>query len=771
VRSPALRSAASLYFSLPVQLALSQITRHLLIVSFWGFLFLLITGNFMGGYGGHHLMLEPEYGGTVNWVSMLQMGIALGLFTLAYQMTCYILDGYRFFFIAQLKRPFRVFALNNFIFPTAFWSTYIWLFVDFQVMQARQPTGEVLGWAASLVAGGVLVLVLAIVFFTYTDANLKITERLGQRLHMGIDRPVRVVRRALVAMEQPVRVDIYFSGYLSFGLRRAPARIRGDYRPMMQVLTRNHGNALIVLAFFAFLLGMLSLLRDQPAYQLPSGVSLLLWLALLLMFVGAINYWLRRVGLLAVFALAGLFVFLNNFEPFVGRHSAIGLDYTGAKVRYSPGMLARLAKPEYAERDLDSSYRMLDRWLVRYRAQHGPKAKPTVLLVATSGGGLRSAVWTLTALQAADSVLGGRLGEHLRVVTGASGGMIGASYWRELMLDSAQDYRARQHPEHARRLSGDLLNPITFAMLANVFTPARQLEESGDHFDADRGYVMEKWLIANTGRFADRRLDDYRLPERQGRIPQIIYSPAILNDGRQLLVASQPVSYLMKAMRFNDVYRNEIPSVDYQGLFKDHQPGRLRITTAIRMSASFPYVLPFIELPTAPTLQVMDAGAIDNYGVYVATQWIFAHKAWLEANARGVVLLQLRDSRSGDGFVTTDPNSISSRLLGAVGSAAHAFARSKDFQNDYLIAYTRTSLNVPFQALELQYIPQKSSQEASLSFHLTDFERQDVISAMDQCENRQTLNLLGQLFDQGERMPPMPSGCYPTPTLPGDWPR
>jgi hypothetical protein len=77
--------------------------------------------------------------------------------------------------------------------------------------------------------------------------------------------------------------------------------------------------------------------------------------------------------------------------------------------------------------------------------------------------------------------------------------MIGASYWRELMLDSAQDYRARQRPEHARRLSGDLLNPITFAMLANVFTPARQLEENGDHFDADRGYVMESGTVTMNG--------------------------------------------------------------------------------------------------------------------------------------------------------------------------------------------------------------------------------------------------------------------------------
>ncbi len=772
VRTPALRALSSLYFSLPVQLAVSQLTRHLIIVAFWGFLFLLVSGNFMGGYGGHHLLLEPEYGGSgrVSFTAMLLMGAALGLFTLAYQMTCYILDGYRFFFIAQLKRPFRVFALNNFVLPTLFWGTYVGLFVRFQTMDAKVPASDVVQWVAGLILGGIGVLLLAIAYFTYTDQNLSFAQRVGTRLHMGLDRPVRVVRRAMLAMEQPVRVDVYFGGYLSWRLLRAPARIRGDYRPMLKVLTRNHGNALVILGLFAVLLALLALLRDRPSFQLPAGVSLMLWMALLLMFVGAINYWLRRVGLLAVVGLAVLFLFLNNYKPFVGTHKAIGLNYDTAPVRYSQGALARLARPDHIERDLERSHAMLDAWLARYRAHYGPTARPRLVLVATSGGGLRAATWTLTALQAADSVLDGQLGLHLRVVGGASGGMMGATYWRELLLDSALDAGGRRQPTHAQRLSQDLLNPITFAMLANVFTPAREVSEGGDRFDADRGYVMEQHFVRNTGRFADRRLSDYVAPEREGRIPQIIFSPAIINDGRQLLVSSQPVSYLMKAMRFNDVYHNEIPAVDFQGLMAGHDPGRLRITTAMRMSASFPYVLPFIELPTDPPVQVMDAGAIDNFGVYVTTQWLFAHRRWIDAHADGVVILQVRDTRREGGFVSLEPNSIAERTLGVFGNAYHAFARSKDFQNDYLLSYTRTTLNVPVQVLDLQYIPSQPMKEASLSFHLTDFERADVIASIHHCENRRTLHLLRQLVRPGAASTALPGDCFPTPALPGDWP-
>ena len=57
-----------------------------------------------------------------------------------------------------------------------------------------------------------------------------------------------------------------------------------------------------------------------------------------------------------------------------------------------------------------------------------------MVFLCASGGGKRAALWTLTALQTADSLTGEHLWKNSILITGASGGLIGASYFRELKL-------------------------------------------------------------------------------------------------------------------------------------------------------------------------------------------------------------------------------------------------------------------------------------------------------------------------------------------------
>ena len=71
-----------------------------------------------------------------------------------------------------------------------------------------------------------------------------------------------------------------------------------------------------------------------------------------------------------------------------------------------------------------------------------------------------------------------------------------------------------------------------------------------------------------------------------------------------------------------------------------------RLSTAIRMNASFPYVSPAVSLPTTPPRRVVDAGYYDNYGIQVAAAWISKNVDELIENTSGVVLVQIRDSVS-----------------------------------------------------------------------------------------------------------------------------
>ena len=94
---------------------------------------------------------------------------------------------------------------------------------------------------------------------------------------------------------------------------------------------------------------------------------------------------------------------------------------------------------------------------------------------------------------------------------------------------------------------------------------------------------------------------------------------------------TKPGSTSLSALEFYRIFP------EGQGLF---------LSTAVRISTSFPYVSPAVSLPTDPPRRVVDAGYYDNYGVEVATAWIYQNRSWLAKNTAGVLLVQIRDSIS-----------------------------------------------------------------------------------------------------------------------------
>ena len=65
------------------------------------------------------------------------------------------------------------------------------------------------------------------------------------------------------------------------------------------------------------------------------------------------------------------------------------------------------------------------------------------------------------------------------------------------------------------------------------------------------------------------------------------------------------------------------------------------LKTAARMSASFPYILPAVSLPTDPPARIVDAGYYDNFGVNLAAAWAYANRKWIIANTSGLALIQI----------------------------------------------------------------------------------------------------------------------------------
>src|SRR5205823_123205 len=84
-------------------------------------------------------------------------------------------------------------------------------------------------------------------------------------------------------------------------------------------------------------------------------------------------------------------------------------------------------------------------------------------------------------------------------------------------------------------------------------------------------------------------------------------------------------------------------------LFRGAQHG-VKLSTAVRMSASFPIFSPAVPLPTWPRRRVVDAGYYDNYGVSLSSNWLFsrANFQWVRENATKVCLIQIRDGVDDD---------------------------------------------------------------------------------------------------------------------------
>jgi hypothetical protein len=115
------------------------------------------------------------------------------------------------------------------------------------------------------------------------------------------------------------------------------------------------------------------------------------------------------------------------------------------------------------------------------------------------------------------------------------------------------------------------------------------------------------------------------------------------------------------------------------------------LATAARMSATFPFVSPAVNLPTDPPLRVVDAGYYDNYGVTVAASWIRQNRQWIRDNTSGVLVVQIRDAlskRDRSGVPSGDPGFFESFFQGLqlVSSVTDGVAKARystnAFRND-----------------------------------------------------------------------------------------
>jgi hypothetical protein len=422
-------------------------------------------------------------------------------------------------------------------------------------------------------------------------------------------------------------------------------------------------------------------------------------------------------------------------------------------------VLRTLNDSTHIQRDIDSNLAMLENWRGKFPADE----KPKMVFLCASGGGKRAALWAITALQAADSTTGGALLKNSVLITGASGGLIGASYFRELKLREyrGEDTKPYSH-QHRQRISTDNLNPLIFSLLANdFFVSFTKFEYNGNLYYRDRGYTFEEQLNRITQRMMDKPISDYDSVEMQGIIPTIILAPTIVNDGRKLYIASRPVSFMNADLMSSTQYTlSKYSGIDFQTLFEDQGGGDLRFLSALRMSATFPYITPNTTLPTNPPIKIMDAGISDNFGLSDAIRFMFAFKGWIEENTSGIIFVSIRDSPKLSPIVADAGQTLMDDITQPISSVYNNFENFQDINSDMMINHAKTWFEGPIDRVDIQYqtvsyVPilqkmdsiRQNNARASLSWRLTTREKVAITSSIDAYDNQQALKKLATLLE------------------------
>lgn len=720
----------------PVQLVFSQLKHNFISALIWAILFAVINDALGNAFGVPYLFLSPEYLNEISFQSFLLLGFALGGFIMGFNTYSYIRLGPLYPFLITLNRPFYKFCVNNSLIPLAFIVNYLINMISFQNSEEYASAGETIFFAIAFLMGISLFLTLSWLFFfrlikydPYTVNTNKPFKTVTYQNNKWYD----VFRRQ---REYP---SIYIGKRFRFKVSRSSKHF--DRELVASIFAKNRVSAslyeiLTILIFFG-----LGFFNEYEVLEVPAATSIVLLFTICLMLYSALHAWLRNWFYpVLVAVLFGMNYLSESTELFHYTSYAYGLDYEKSKISdYSISRIRNISRDtNLNEQSYDNYVKMLDAW----KAQTGQE-KPVLILVNTSGGGSRSALWTTLVLNELDKKTKKQFSKHTQMITGASGGMVGASYYREVQLRRMLGQKAPSSVEQMKsEIGSDILNKLSFMASTNdIFVRYQKVEFNGRRYTKDRGYAFEQQLLENTNYILDHSLGYYERFEQKGIIPTLIFSPTIINDGRRLFISSQEVNFLASGQCAGQHHSGVFENVDIRSLLTKQNINEMRFSTVLRASATFPFVMPMITLPTSPSTQLMDAGIRDNYGTKTTMLFLHSLEKWIEENTSGVLVVEIRDTRKVYEDEVFKDISFLDKLTLPFGNMYKNFPRVQSYNQEELEHLGTKSLNFPLKTVVFNLMQLKND-KISLSWHLTAAEKLKIENALNSESNQKTFDIV-----------------------------
>jgi len=735
------------YYSFPIQLLFLHFRRYQVLLVFWFALFATIGGVFMKNFGADSLYLTPEYLGNVNSISFGIVGIAIGMFIMSWHITTFILYSRYFKFLATTSNPFLRYCINNSIIPLAFLVFYFFEAWHFDHFKELIPTVDIIFLSGGFITG--LLFTLAISFIYFFGADRTILRRMIP-IMKNPKEYITHLRHPSVKLndESLLKVEWHLETPFSVKKTRSVSHYTQEF---IDTLFKRHHFAAVVAIFIAFLFLLITgFFLDNKFFQIPAAASITILFAILIGVSGAFSYFLQSWSvpyLLSLILILNLFYTLGWIDP---RNKAYGLNYSNKDERpaYSRDNLVALCNPQNKDSDRQNMIRILENW-----KQKQDEKRPLLVIINTSGGGNRSAAFTMNALQKIDSVTHGELMKKTFLITGASGGMLSASYFRELYLQKQKDPNINlRDKKYADEISGDLLNPMFSSFVArDLIAPAQKFKVGPYTYVKDRGYAFEMKLNENTEGLLNKHLGDYKQDEFNANIPLMFFCSTVSRDGKKMVISTQPIRFMMQGKQDTVHLPQTDPDIiDFTSFFARQDPYNLSMLTAMRMNATFPIVLPNVWLPSDPVIDVMDAGLRDNYGQETTLRFLSNFDDWIKENTRGVLIIQLRDREAGGWENPYYSDNMSDHITKPFFLLQHNWYKMMEyFQNDMLTYYND---NIPYNLCKVsfQYVSDSEESKAALNFHLTQSEKTNIAFAMNSEYNKKSLLRVKQYFVQSD---------------------
>ncbi|MBX3015891.1 MAG: patatin-like phospholipase family protein [Caldilineaceae bacterium] len=491
-----------------------------------------------------------------------------------------------------------------------------------------------------------------------------------------------------------------------------------------RVTANGHEVALAYLLFtlLVYVLGYFLLRPDQPwidNLQVPALVYILLLFILLGWLLPGLALYLDRYRVPTSLAL-----FLLSFLSW----AFVNTDYYYA-VKSSPALeQAQRAEPLTPEK----AFR-------RWHARHPVDEYPIMVVVNTSGGGIKAAYWTAQVLTLLQREVGDAFSSSIVLISAASGGSVGAMYFVDAYADQGPP-PSDQLTAIQAAASSPSLAPTAWGIIYPDFWRATFAIAGYWNPLQDRGWALEQaW--AKKLATPERTFVDWRDGIAAGWRPPVIFNTTIVETGERLLLT--PLD------------QNAPPITDEQifsrpRYFSTLYPGfDIPVVTAARLSATFPYVTPVaraLDTPAAQDYHLADGGYYDNFGFVSALEWlntILPHAQTL--GRKKLLLLQIEASAfSEEGLPPPNENAgWLYNLAGPVLTMLNVQTTAQQQRNnmEYQIFTRAYARDIEIKRVKFQF-----GGEAPLSWQLAPEDKVRIEQELSSMENRRSLATIQRYF-------------------------